>query len=90
MRMNVWMLAASAALFLPSQPSLIAQDSGTVPVHLVVTAESTKDNAAAPAITEKDMTVKQGKNNRMPPWGDVLNDDDIGNLWAYVSSRRSQ
>ena len=35
-------------------------------------------------------TVKQGKNNRMPPWGDVLNDDDIGNLWAYVSSRRSQ
>jgi mono/diheme cytochrome c family protein len=35
-------------------------------------------------------TVKQGKNNRMPPWGDVLSDDDITNLWAYVSSRRSQ
>jgi mono/diheme cytochrome c family protein len=35
-------------------------------------------------------TVKQGKNNRMPPWGDVLNDDDIADLWAYVSSRRSQ
>jgi mono/diheme cytochrome c family protein len=35
-------------------------------------------------------TVKQGKNNRMPPWGDVLSDDDIANLWAYVSSRRSQ
>jgi len=76
MRMNAWMLAASAALFLPSQPSLIAQDSGTIPVHLVVTAESTKDNAAAPAITEKDMTVKQGKNtlqvtNWIPAQGDA-------------------
>src|SRR5579871_2067006 len=35
------------------------------------------------------ITVKQGKNNRMPPWGDVLKDDDIAALWAYVSSRRS-
>jgi len=35
-------------------------------------------------------TVKQGKNNRMPPWGDILSDDDIEALWAYVSSRRSQ
>jgi mono/diheme cytochrome c family protein len=35
-------------------------------------------------------TVKQGKNNRMPPWGDVLSDDDIAELWAYISSRRSQ
>jgi cytochrome c55X len=34
-------------------------------------------------------TVKQGKNNRMPPWGDVLNDKDIADLWAYVSSRRN-
>src|SRR5579871_2520152 len=35
-------------------------------------------------------TVKRGKNNRMPPWGDVLSDDDIAALWAYISSRRSQ
>jgi mono/diheme cytochrome c family protein len=33
-------------------------------------------------------TVKNGKNNRMPPWGDVLNDEEIGNLWAFISSRR--
>jgi mono/diheme cytochrome c family protein len=33
-------------------------------------------------------TVKQGKNNRMPPWGDILSDDEITDLWAYVSSRR--
>ncbi|MGX4803037.1 c-type cytochrome [Bradyrhizobium guangdongense] len=33
-------------------------------------------------------TVKNGKNNRMPPWGDVLSDDDIANLWAFISSRR--
>jgi mono/diheme cytochrome c family protein len=24
----------------------------------------------------------------MPPWGDILNDDEIGNLWAFISSRR--
>jgi mono/diheme cytochrome c family protein len=34
-------------------------------------------------------TVKQGKNNRMPPWGDLLGDDEINDLWAYVSSRRA-
>ena len=33
-------------------------------------------------------TVKNGKNNKMPPWGDILNDDDITNLWAYIASRR--
>ena len=35
-------------------------------------------------------TVKQGKNGRMPPWGDILSDDEITALWAYVSSRRAQ
>jgi mono/diheme cytochrome c family protein len=34
-------------------------------------------------------TVKLGKNNKMPPWGDLLSDDDIADLWAYVSSRRN-
>jgi len=34
-------------------------------------------------------TVKLGKNNRMPPWGDLLSDDEIADLWAYVSSRRT-
>ena len=33
-------------------------------------------------------TVKNGKNGKMPPWGDLLNDDQIGALWAYVSSQR--
>jgi mono/diheme cytochrome c family protein len=33
-------------------------------------------------------TVKQGKNGRMPPWGDILSDDDIAGVWAYISSRR--
>jgi cytochrome c55X len=32
--------------------------------------------------------VKNGKNGKMPPWGDLLNDDQIGALWAYVSSQR--
>jgi mono/diheme cytochrome c family protein len=34
-------------------------------------------------------TVKLGKNGRMPPWGDMLNDDQIMSLWSYVSSRRN-
>jgi mono/diheme cytochrome c family protein len=33
-------------------------------------------------------TVKSGKNGKMPPWGDLLSDDQIGDLWAYVSSQR--
>jgi len=33
-------------------------------------------------------TVKNGKNGRMPPWGDVLHDDEIASLWAYISSQR--
>jgi mono/diheme cytochrome c family protein len=33
-------------------------------------------------------TVKLGKNNRMPPWGDLLSDDQIESLWTYVSSQR--
>jgi cytochrome c55X len=31
-------------------------------------------------------SVTSGKNNRMPPWGDLLSKDDIDCLWAYVSS----
>lgn len=34
-------------------------------------------------------TVKLGKNGRMPPWGDLLDDNQIGHLWAYISSRRN-
>jgi mono/diheme cytochrome c family protein len=34
-------------------------------------------------------TVKQGKNGKMPPWGDILNDDQIADIWAFVVSRRS-
>ncbi len=28
--------------------------------------------------------VVNGKNNRMPPWGDVLSLDEITDIWAYV------
>lgn len=33
-------------------------------------------------------TVKSGKNGKMPPWGDILNDDQIAGLWAYISGQR--
>lgn len=33
-------------------------------------------------------TVKQGKNGRMPPWADILSDQEITEIWAFVSSRR--
>ena len=29
-------------------------------------------------------SVRQGKPPKMPPWGDVLSDNDIEALWAYV------
>jgi cytochrome c55X len=29
-------------------------------------------------------SVTNGRDNRMPPWGDVLTQDDIGDLWAYI------
>ena len=35
-------------------------------------------------------TVKLGKNGKMPPWGDLLSDDEIASLWAYISSRRDR
>jgi mono/diheme cytochrome c family protein len=31
-------------------------------------------------------SVTKGKNNRMPPWGDVLTTEEIDQLWAYVQS----
>ena len=34
-------------------------------------------------------TVKLGKNGKMPPWGDLLNDDQIAMLWAFAISRRT-
>ncbi len=34
-------------------------------------------------------TVKLGKNSKMPPWGDLLSDDQIACLWSYISSRRN-
>jgi mono/diheme cytochrome c family protein len=33
-------------------------------------------------------TVKQGKNGRMPPWADILSEEEIANVWAFVASRR--
>ena len=35
-------------------------------------------------------TVKLGKNGKMPPWGDLLSDDEIASLWVYISSRRDR
>jgi cytochrome c55X len=29
-------------------------------------------------------SVTNGKDNRMPPWGDVLTQDEIGDIWAYI------
>jgi hypothetical protein len=63
MRRHPWFFAASAALIVISQHFLLnAQDSATVPVHLVVTAESVKDASAPQQIDKTNVTVKQGKN----------------------------
>jgi mono/diheme cytochrome c family protein len=31
-------------------------------------------------------SVAEGKNGRMPPWGDLLSREDIDDLWAYVKT----
>ena len=32
-------------------------------------------------------TVTHGKNNRMPPWGDLLSPAEIKQLWAYIRTK---
>jgi cytochrome c55X len=32
-------------------------------------------------------TVMHGKNNRMPPWGDILSSAEIDELWTYIQTR---
>jgi mono/diheme cytochrome c family protein len=32
-------------------------------------------------------TVTHGRNNRMPPWGDVLSPIEIAQLWAYIQTK---
>jgi mono/diheme cytochrome c family protein len=31
-----------------------------------------------------DNSVRNGKNNQMPPWRDVLSDEQIDQLWHYI------
>ncbi len=31
-------------------------------------------------------SVNQGKNNRMPAWGDLLQSSEIDEIWAYVQT----
>ena len=40
-------------------------------------------NAASSFRAIHESLINYGKNT-MPPWGDVLNADDIAALWAYV------
>jgi mono/diheme cytochrome c family protein len=35
-------------------------------------------------------SVMQGKNGRMPPWGDLLSPGDVDELWAYVKTGGKQ
>jgi mono/diheme cytochrome c family protein len=35
-------------------------------------------------------SVMQGKNGRMPPWGDLLSPDDVDELWTYVKTGGKQ
>lgn len=35
-------------------------------------------------------SVTQGKNGRMPQWGDLLSRDEIEDIWAYVKTGGKQ
>jgi cytochrome c55X len=30
--------------------------------------------------------VTNGKNNRMPPWGDLMSQEEIANVWEYIKT----
>ncbi|KJC40813.1 cytochrome Cbb3 [Bradyrhizobium sp. LTSP885] len=34
-------------------------------------------------------TVKGGKNGKMPPWADILSEQEIADVWAFIASRRT-
>ena len=34
-------------------------------------------------------TVKNGKNGKMPPWADILSEQEIADVWAFIASRRN-
>ena len=34
-------------------------------------------------------TVKGGKNGKMPPWADILSEQEIADVWAFIASRRN-
>jgi mono/diheme cytochrome c family protein len=57
--------------------------------NMVNSGTVTPDLRAIPDDMTRFVTVvKQGKNGKMPPWGDILSDAEITDLWAYVASRR--
>ena len=35
-------------------------------------------------------SVTEGKNGRMPPWGDLLSREEIDQIWAYVKTGGTQ
>ena len=64
MTMRKSMLAVLMGLLAVCATPLLhaAEPSTTAPVHMVVTAESTKDNAAPPDLDRRDVIVQQGRN----------------------------
>jgi mono/diheme cytochrome c family protein len=92
--MTMWQAAAKSA---DAQPTLIEQGQQTYAENcshchgpnMVNAGTIIPDLRRFPGDKAEFFdTVKHGKNNRMPPWGDILNDDQIAGLWAYISSQR--
>ena len=77
------------ALIGPGRTSYAQKCSHCHGPNMVTAGTVAPDLRAFPDDNERFVaTVKQGKNNRMPPWADILSDQEITEIWAFVSSRR--
>ena len=59
---------------------------------LVATGEDKVDARPLEVAVEQQMSIRNnyGVGRRMPPWKDILSDQEITEVWAFISSRRKQ
>ena len=81
--------ASDPALIGPGKTAYAQKCSHCHGPNLVTSGTVAPDLRAFPDDNARfSTTVKQGKNN-MPPWKDILSDQEITEIWAFVSSRRN-
>jgi cytochrome c55X len=80
----------------PADPALVQQGKQIYAAHcshchgfnMVTAGNVTYDLRTFPHDQRERFfeSVTNGKDRLMPPWGDVLTQDEIGEIWSYVRS----